>query len=205
MKSSTAIFAVLVTLSFLFSLTALLIVTQNSNMFANSPTSTTPTTPEYAAPPITNRPTPINTTTPAPTPTPAPPQITFIYTEKSRVDNNNGITKLTLTIDIKTSSEGPLTVKYSDFYLQTAIGKQAKYVMTEYIPLGIVTPQNSGNFVLGWSYSTQIFELTFELPSTTEYDGESYFTSYRLEYSGSADVPWPDQNYYNTYAPPRHP
>ena len=186
MKSLTAIFAVLIILSLVFSLTALLIVTQNNNSLTpNPPTPTSTITPEYTPPTITE--------TPQPTPTPSfKTNITLTCTEKNR-EENNGQTKVTLTIDLTYNSGNTITIDYSEFCLGLYVGR---FIYN--IGVGTAEPQNSGSFTLGPAHSTHTFQLTFEEFPTETHNGMDGYrsTHYQLEYSGRAVIQWTNPRAY---------
>ena len=85
-------------LSFAFSLTALLIVSQNSSVSVpaspNTPPEWTNTMPTYT-PPITS--------SPKPTATPSDTVLAVKYTEINRAENN-GKTKVTIAVDVTYTS-----------------------------------------------------------------------------------------------------
>jgi hypothetical protein len=198
MKSSTVILSVLVTLSLVISLTALLLVaTQNNNSLTpNPPTPTltiTPTTPQYTTPTITDSPpSPTPTITPEPTPTTPPPQteLTLLYEEIDRVENN-GITKVTLTIDLNYTSGPPITIKYSQFCLQLGVWRTLIY-----FGAGTVETQNSGSFTLDSSHKIQTFQLTFEFQTMGHNGMDPAKHWYQLYYDGPAVIEWKNQKYH---------
>ena len=181
MKPSIAGLYILVTLSLAVSLTTLLIVTQNNDNFTSNQPVTTPnltTTPPYM-PPITNEPQPTSTS----------PQtsLTLTYTETNRVENN-GVTKVTLTVDITYNNGDAITVNYSQLYLKLYIGRNIMYM-----PGGITEPKNSGSFNIGSSHRTQTFQLNFEF-STTLFNGmDTGGVYYELQYNGPATIQWTNQ------------
>lgn len=174
MKLSTVILYVTVALSLVFSLTALIIVTQNNNTIQ----APQPTTPTYTTPPII-------TSTPQPTTNLPKTILTVTYTETSRTENIDK-TKVTLTVDVTYKNGDSITIKYSQFYLQL-------YTSRNIFPWGVGTtaPKNSGSFTLGPSHKTQTIQLNFEF-DTTCFNGMDYGlkTAYQLEYDGSATVQW---------------
>ncbi len=133
---------------------------------------------------------------PQPTPT-QPPQtdLTLSYTETSRVENN-GRTKITLTIDVKYISGSTTTIDYSQFYLGLYVGRHIYW-----LGYGTAEPQNSGSFTLGPLHQKQTFQLIFEFPTTHNngMDGERS-TVYQLGYNGAATIQWINQDY---RAPPK--
>jgi len=195
MKASMVILSALVTLSLVISFTALLlIVTQNNNnMPPNPPTPTITTTPQYTTPTITEPPpTPTPTITPEPTPTTPPPQteLTLLYEEIDRVITND-ITKVTLTIVLNYTSGPPITINYSQFYLQLYVGR-----MIFYFNDGTAETKNRGSFTLEPSYKTQTFQLTFEFQTMGHNGMDPAGHIYQLAYNGSADIEWVNQKYH---------
>ena len=189
MKSSTGFLYVLVVLSLVFSLTSLIIVTQNNHIFTPISSTPTPTTnPDYTLPTITISTLPTSVITPSPPPSPPPPktELTLNYTETTRVEIND-MTKVTLTIDLTYNSGPPITLKYSDFYLNLIVYRiYPKHWTT-------AMPQNSGSFTLDSSHQTQTFQLTFEF-STKGFNGMDEVTAfYRLSYNGLAEIQWENQ------------
>ncbi|MCL2643700.1 MAG: hypothetical protein FWD52_09415 [Candidatus Bathyarchaeota archaeon] len=174
MKPSTVILYVAVALSLVFSLTALIIVAQNNDIFTSNPPPLTPTTPTYTAPTHT-------------TPTTTPPEtvLAITYTETNRAENK-GITKVTLTVDVTYKIGDPVTINYSEFYLRLYTGRNIFAW-----EVGTTTPKNSGSFTLGPSHKTQTFQLNFEF-STTCFNGMDYdcTTLYQLKYNGPATAQW---------------
>jgi|GEM_PF-2020356 len=189
MKPSTIILYVLVTLSLIFSLTALLlVVSQNGDIFVPdssfiSPTIV-PTMPENTVPQFTP---PLQ-----PTQTPGSTHLTINYTEINRVENK-GRTKVTLSIDVTYDSGDPITIDYSHFCLHLYVWR-----MIAPMNVGTAEPQNSGRFTLGSSHSTQTFQLDFEF-STTEFNGmDEGRTIYNMGYTGPAEVQWLTDSLFNT-------
>jgi hypothetical protein len=188
MKPSTALLCSGVILSLIFSLTALIIVTQNNGNLdlnsPNSPPSITPTTPEYTTKPPTS--------TPKPTATPSETDLIISYKETNRVENN-GKTKITLTVDVTYKSGDAVTIKYSQLYLQL-------YVWRDMLPFPFnretVAPKNSGSFTLGPAQKTQTFQLNFEF-NTTGFNGmDPAKNVYQLQYNGPATIQWTNQDFY---------
>jgi hypothetical protein len=172
MKPSTALLCSGVILSLIFSLTALIIVAQNNNPFPDSPN----TPPEYTRP----------TTIPTSKPTPTPPitDLTITQTETNRVENN-GRTKVTITIDVTYNDGATIPIEYSDFYLQLAVERT-----TILMGRGTTAPQNSGSFTIGPAHKTQTFQLNFEF-NTTDFNGmDTGGMCYHLEYNGPATIQW---------------
>jgi len=185
MKPSTVILYVAVTLSLILSLTTLIIVTQNNNTFTpNSPT----TTPEYTEPPTitSNPPTEPPTITSIPLSPSTQPEtsLTVTYTETNR-EEDDGTTKVTLTVDVTYNNGNDITIKYSEFYLQLYTPR-----MIVYMAGGKVAPINSGSFNLDPSHKTQTFQLDFAF-STMGFNGmDAAPHVYQLAYSGPATVQW---------------
>jgi len=183
MKRSAIILYVTVALSLIFSLTALIIATQNNNnvFVPNSPTNT-PYTPEpqYTEP---------TTSTAQPTATPSETNITINYTETNR-EENNGMTKVTLTVDITYENGDPVTINYSQLHLELYVGRNVLLM-----PIGTAAPNNSGSFTLEPTHKTQTLQLNFEF-STISFNGMDYAgTIYQLGYNGSATVQWENREY----------
>jgi len=189
MKLLKVILVVLVTLSFLFSLTTLLIVTQNSNILA--PNSST--IPPPIAPTMPPDPPPPSITNPQPTPTPQPKtELTLTYTETNRVENKDK-TKVTLTIDMTYNSGDTVTIDYSEFSLGIYVPR-----FLYFTGVGTAEPQSSGSFVLGPVHSTHTFQLTFEEFPTEAHNGMDGYgpTRYQLDYTGPATIQWTNPRAY---------
>jgi len=106
---------------------------------------------------------------------------------------NNGRTKVTLSVDVSYDRGDSITIKYSQFCLHL-------YVWRMIIPMNVgnAEPQNSGQFILGPSHPTQTFELNFEF-STTGFNGmDERRTVYNMGYTGPAEVQWLTDSLFTT-------
>jgi hypothetical protein len=172
-----------VVLGLVFSFVALFTVFPNidrsvSNSPATSPTAK-PTIPENTIPSNTSTPTVSpNTGTPQPSLTLPESVCTLSYTETSHVEKD-GITKITLTIDVAYISGGYTLVDNSMFYLQLSTGS--------------TSPKNSVSFMLGTSHPSETFQLNFEFPTTSSNGTVEDKTSYQLKYRGPTTVQWINQ------------
>jgi hypothetical protein len=185
MKHSAIILYVGVTLSLILSLTALIIVIQNTNFLSQTPPPNTESPPAYPSTAYPSTATEIPTT-----PTPPATKLTINYTETNRVRNKD-TTKVTLTIDATYDSGSEVTIDYSQLYLTLYAGR-----MTVWMNVGTDGHQNSGNFNIGPSHSTQTFQLNFEFPTTSFNGMDEVGTYYRLSYNGAATIQWTNQDFY---------
>jgi hypothetical protein len=181
MKPSTAVLYVMVTLSLLFSLTALIIVAGNNNMLAPiSPSNTpNPTNAQTTVPAVT--PLPLITNPPESTPIPVwvpnDSDLTFSYETSDRQNLNNGQTQVTITIYIQYYGKVETTINYSQFYLYTYSPR-----MTVPMNQGTANPQSTGSVTVGPAHTTETIQLTFEF-RTKDFNGMDVVnTAYQLKY-----------------------
>ncbi|MGD6810399.1 MAG: hypothetical protein ACQCN3_11935 [Candidatus Bathyarchaeia archaeon] len=177
MKTSTAILYIMVTLSLLFSLTALIIVAGNNNLPNNPSITNKPTSTQTAAPlippTITNPP----ASTLIPVWVPSGSDLTFSYETSNRQNLNNGQTQVTLTIYIQYYGKVETKIDYSQFYLYTYSPR-----MTVPMNQGTANPQNTGTATLDPTHTTETIQLTFEF-RTLDFNGMDVVgTAYQLKY-----------------------
>ena len=179
MKPSTAILYVIVTLSFVFSLVALLIVAQNSDISVpTSPTAPpewTNTMPTYTPPDVSP---------PKPTTSPFDTVLVVKYTETNRVESD-GKTKVTIAVDVTYKSGDAISIKYSDLYLHLYMSRSIYYVT-----MGTAAPKNSGSFTMSSSHRAQTIQLSFEFVTQFDNGVDSGTALYQLEYNGDATIQW---------------
>jgi hypothetical protein len=180
MKISTAVMYTLVTLSFIFSLTALIIVSGNNYFMPSGSSNTaTPTT----TPLVTNKPTqtnpPITTQTPTPTQTPDSSDLSISFSKQNEQELDIGeysTTMVNYTINLDYQGKNEITVDYSEFYLELTVTGRWVGMPNEYE--GPVYPVDKGSVELGPSNTKAILQLTFEFPSAV--------LNYSLYYSETA-------------------
>lgn len=177
MKSSTVVLFIMVTLSLVFSLTALLIIANDHGFFTPSYPSTS-TAPNQATQPPTHN-------TPKPTTILSNAQLTIQTTQTPKENLKNDISKVNYTITLTYQKGNALTIDYNDFYLELSITRTALLV-----PGGTTQPQNSGTIALSPSHPTETFLIQFQFP-TTQFNGMDTGTVYyTLKYNGSGTVQW---------------
>ncbi len=163
MKSSTATFYVLASLGLVLSLTALILVGGN-DFFTPNKTS--------------------NTQTPTNTSTTAPPDsdVTFSYTFSNFEKLNTSENRVTLSVTIEYQGKNDITIDYSQFYIVLYVYNEfGEPVETELT----YTPQNHGTVNLGPAHSNEVIKLTFQYPTTIEYNQKPASTYYYLQYKAN--------------------
>jgi hypothetical protein len=169
MKPSIVVLYFLVSISLVFSLATFVIVAQDHGLFAPSTPSNTPKV----------------QVTSTPNPTQTPTELNISYTQSPKEDLNNGLSKVTYAMSVTYQKGSPITVNYSNFYLQLSAPR-----MGIVLPAGTVAPQNSGTLTLSSSHPTEVFELMFEFPTTSFNGMDQATTYYGLYYNGAATVNW---------------
>jgi hypothetical protein len=172
----------MVTVSLVFSIAAFALFAQSSGIF-NPKTSPTPTQPAIPQPTFYYPPTIPPTTRPN-------THLTITYIESNRVESNGRAT-VTLTVTATYQSGNPITLNYSQFYLQLYTPRMVLYLYE-----GTINYPNHGSVTIGASNPTQTFHLMYEF-GTDGFNGmDPAPIKYQLQYNSTATIDWPNQTYH---------